>query len=97
MKCYADGCENKNCVYLVLAERFIANQKLKVIENAQINANTVKSITNRWSNKMFANVWWLGEVPPCRMFKFSTTACGGILPNHCYKPAFIRVWLNNLT
>jgi uncharacterized protein YbcC (UPF0753/DUF2309 family) len=57
MKCYADGCENKNCVYLVLAERFIANQKLKVIENAQINANTVKSITNRWSNKMFANLW----------------------------------------
>jgi len=28
---------------------------------------------------MFANVWWLGEVPPCRMFKFSTKACGGIL------------------
>lgn len=20
------------------------------------------------------NVWWLGEVPPCRMFKFSTKA-----------------------
>jgi hypothetical protein len=40
----------------VLAERFIASQKLKVIENAQINANTVKSITNRWSNKMSANV-----------------------------------------
>jgi len=32
------------------------------------------------------NVWWLGEVPPCRMLKFSTKACGGILPNHCYKP-----------
>jgi hypothetical protein len=31
-------------------------------------------------------VWWLGEVPPCRMLKFSTKACGGILPNHCYKP-----------
>jgi hypothetical protein len=61
MKCYTDGCENKNCVYLVLAERFIANQKLKVIENAQINANTVKSITNRWSNKMSANVLQIGE------------------------------------
>ena len=33
-----------------------------------------------------ANVWWLGEVPPCRMLKFSTKACGGILQNHCYKP-----------
>jgi hypothetical protein len=32
------------------------------------------------------NGWWLGEVPPCRMFKYSTKACGGILPNHCYKP-----------
>ena len=32
------------------------------------------------------NGWWLGEVPPCRMFKFSKNACGGILPNHCYKP-----------
>jgi hypothetical protein len=32
------------------------------------------------------NFWWLGEVPPCRMLKFSTKACGGILPNHCYKP-----------
>ena len=52
MKCYTDGCENKNCVYLVLAERFIANQKLKVIENVKNNANTVKSITSRWSNKM---------------------------------------------
>jgi len=30
------------------------------------------------------NVWWFGEVPPCRMLKFSTKACGGILPNHCY-------------
>ena len=39
------------------------------------------------------NVWWLGEVPPCRMLKFSTKACGGILPNHCYKP-FFSVWLN---
>jgi hypothetical protein len=27
---------------------------------------------------------------------YSTKACGGILPNHCYKPFFIRVWLNNL-
>ena len=36
--------------------------------------------------KMAHNVWWLGEVPPCRMLKFSTKACGGILPNHCYKP-----------
>ena len=25
-----------------------------------------------------ANVWWLGEVPPCRMLKFITKACGGI-------------------
>jgi hypothetical protein len=32
------------------------------------------------------NVWWLGEVPPCRMLNYSTKACGGILPNHCYKP-----------
>jgi hypothetical protein len=32
------------------------------------------------------NVLGLGEVPPCRMLKFSTKACGGILPNHCYKP-----------
>lgn len=55
MKCYVDGCENKNCVYLVLAGRFIANQKLRVIENAQTNANTVKSIINRWSDKMSAN------------------------------------------
>jgi hypothetical protein len=31
---------------LVLAERFIANQKLKVIDNANINATTVKNITN---------------------------------------------------
>jgi len=37
---------------------------------------------------MFANVLRLGEVPPCRMFKFSTKACGGILQNHCYKPFF---------
>jgi hypothetical protein len=35
----------------------------------------------------FDNVLWLGEVPPCRMLKFSTKACGG-LPNHCYKPFF---------
>jgi len=35
---------------------------------------------------MTANGWWLGEVPPCRMLKISTKACGGILPNHCYKP-----------
>jgi len=35
---------------------------------------------------MAYNVLGLGEVPPCRMFKFSTKACGGILPNHCYKP-----------
>jgi hypothetical protein len=61
MKCYTDRCENKNCVYLVLAERFIANQKLKVIENAQINANTVKSTTSRWSNKMSANGTWLNN------------------------------------
>ena len=32
------------------------------------------------------NVLWLGEVPPCRMLNYSTKACGGILPNHCYKP-----------
>jgi hypothetical protein len=32
------------------------------------------------------NGWWLGEVPSCRMFNYSTKACGGILPNHCYKP-----------
>ncbi|WP_291392842.1 hypothetical protein [Acinetobacter sp.] len=38
----------------------------------------------------------LGEVPPCRMLKFSTKACGGILPNHCYKPFFFLVWYNNL-
>jgi len=38
------------------------------------------------AHKLSDNVWWLGEVPPCRMLKFSTKACGGILPNHCYKP-----------
>jgi len=27
---------------------------------------------------------------------YSTKACGGILPSHCYKPFFISVWLNNL-
>ena len=39
------------------------------------------------------NVLWLGEVPPCRMLKFSTKACGGILPNHCYKPFLFVVGL----
>jgi len=34
------------------------------------------------------NVMRLGEVPPCRMLNYSTKACGGILPNHCYKPFF---------
>jgi hypothetical protein len=47
----------------VLAERFIANQKLKVIENVKNNANTVKSITSRWSNKTAHNGFGLGEVP----------------------------------
>lgn len=42
------------------------------------------------------NVWWLGEVPPSRMFKYSTKACGGILPNHCYKPFFLGLVDNNL-
>jgi hypothetical protein len=48
------------------------------------------------SSRIAYNVLWLGEVPPCRMLNYSTKACGGILPNHCYKPFFIRVWLNNL-
>lgn len=30
-----------------------------------------------------------------QMLNYSTKACGGILPNHCYKPFFIRVWHNN--
>lgn len=48
-----------------------------------------------FGGKLLPNGLWLGEVPPCRMLKFSTKACGGILPNHCYKPFFFRVWLNN--
>jgi hypothetical protein len=28
------------------------------------------------------NVWWLVELPPCRMLKFNRKSCGGILPNH---------------
>jgi hypothetical protein len=27
--------------------------------------------------------WYSGT---CRMLNYSTKACGGILPNHCYKP-----------
>jgi hypothetical protein len=43
----------------------------------------------RWAKgakRILPIVSWLGEVPPCRMLKFTTKACGGILPNHCYKP-----------
>jgi hypothetical protein len=43
--------------------------------------------------KITANVLWLGEVPPCRMLKFSIKACGGILPNHCYKPFLLMFGL----
>jgi len=43
---------------------------------------------------MVGNVWWLGEVPPCRMLKFSTKACGGILPNCCYK--LVRIYSTEL-
>src|SRR5690606_37770328 len=31
---------------------------------------------------------------PCRMFDLSTEVYGGILPNCCYNPFFISVWLN---
>ena len=40
----------------------------------------------KYSVVLAGNVSWLGEVPPCKMLKFSIKACGGILPNHCYKP-----------
>jgi len=29
-----------------------------------------------------------------QMLNYSTKACGGILPNHCYKPFLIGVWFN---
>ena len=53
MKCYTDGCENKNCVYLVLAERFIANQKLKVIENAQIKNPKIHNVNRKIEKQIY--------------------------------------------
>ena len=38
--------------------------------------------------KMAHNVWWLGEVPHSRNFRFEQELSCGILANHCYKPFF---------
>ena len=47
---------------------------------------TLSNLSAEWVLSISANGRGLGEVPPCRMLKFITKACGGILPNHCYKP-----------
>jgi len=72
------GTRTKN--QIVLKKQKCGGFLFKIFEHESLIRSTIVALAG--------NVWWLGEVPPCRMLKFSTNAYGGILPNHCYKPFY---------